>query len=96
MLLAFAASMGFWLLYETVLTAAFGRTLGKRWMGIEVVAGDGRRPGLGRAFVRAFFPLALLVVPVLYPLPFVWSLYAEDGRGLHDRLAGTYVRLTRR
>jgi len=46
-------SGGLFVLYETVTTVRFGRTLGKRWMKIRPLALDGRPLGWGRGFARA-------------------------------------------
>ncbi|MGH2627454.1 MAG: RDD family protein [Anaerolineales bacterium] len=92
-LVAIVATFLVYLLYEVVLVAAWGRTAGKQVMGLVVVrTGDGGRPGFGRSFLRNLIPTLLLVgfFP-LYPLPFVWAAFAADGRGPHDRLAGTRV-----
>jgi uncharacterized RDD family membrane protein YckC len=71
---------------ETWLMTAFvGASIGHRVRHLAVVRLDGQPVGLGRALLRMF--LVLLVVP-----PFV---VGADGRGLHDRLAGTVLVLTR-
>jgi uncharacterized RDD family membrane protein YckC len=62
-----------------LLTAVSGITVGKRLLGIRVIAVDGRCPGFGWAFLRTI--LLLCVVPPL--------LADRDLRGLHDRAANT-------
>lgn len=57
----------------------FGTTLGKRVFRIQVVQVGGATIKLYQAAIRAV--LLGLVIPVL--------LIDRDGRGLHDRLAGT-------
>jgi uncharacterized RDD family membrane protein YckC len=58
MLVAIVGTFLVYLLYEVVLIAAWGRTVGKHVLGLEVIrAADGRRPGLWRAvlsWVRLF------------------------------------------
>jgi uncharacterized RDD family membrane protein YckC len=64
-----------------LLTGLTGFTVGKRVAGIRVIRLDGRLPGLLWSLVRIL--LLLCVVPAL--------VYDSDGRGLHDRAAGTVV-----
>lgn len=64
-----------------LLTAFLGASVGHRVSGLAVIGPDGRLPGVGRAAARTV--LILLVVPPLVVDP--------DGRGLHDRLAGTLL-----
>lgn len=79
-------------LENLLLVGLLGFTLGHRLLGMRVrtaghapggapVPDDGRAPGLVRAFVRTL--LLCLVIPAA-----VWD---SDGRGLHDRLAGTAI-----
>ena len=73
--------------YLVAFTAG-GQTLGKMAMGIKVVTNDEQDPlDLGRAFVRTLM-WAILAAPA--GLGFLTAL-ARDGRGLHDRVAGTRV-----
>ncbi|MEU1877722.1 RDD family protein [Streptosporangium sp. NPDC020072] len=72
--------------------ALWGRTPGKRLMGIHLV-----RTGTARTALRALlFPL-LVFVPVHGPLVLIvdgaWALLDPEGRMLHDRLTGTEVAL---
>ncbi|MBM3674020.1 MAG: RDD family protein [Actinobacteria bacterium] len=62
-------------------------------MGLEVVRiEDGRRPGLGRSFLRSLLPTVVLIVFFpLYPLPFVAAAVAKGHRWPNDRLARTRV-----
>ncbi|WP_197021537.1 RDD family protein [Cellulomonas sp. HZM] len=74
--------------------AALGHSLGHRVLGLRVrpvvierdgdgraEPDDGRAPGFGRALVRTV--LLCLVIPAV-----VWD---SDGRGMHDRVAGTAI-----
>jgi uncharacterized RDD family membrane protein YckC len=70
-----------------LLTALTGQSLGKRVLGIRVIrvgVPDGP-PGFLPAAIRT--ALAVLVVPA--------AIMDRDGRGLHDRAAGTLVVRTR-
>jgi uncharacterized RDD family membrane protein YckC len=62
-----------------------GRTPGHAVAGLRVALLDGRRAGFGPAVIRTVL-LCLLIPPVVYNI---------DGRGLHDRTAGTIVLRTR-
>ena len=67
---------------------ATGQTLGKMVTGLRVVTAHDAVPGVGRATVRSLLSLVLALPAGLGLLPAVLS---HDGRGLHDRLAGTRV-----
>jgi uncharacterized RDD family membrane protein YckC len=64
-----------------VLTWLAGGSAGQRLRGLAVVRLDHKPVGLPRAALRTF--LLLLLVPAL-----IWD---RDGRGLHDKAAGTVV-----
>ena len=64
-----------------VLTTFLGASAGQFLRGLRVVRPDGRPPGLLRSVVRT--ALLLLLVPAL-----IWD---RDGRGLHDKVAGTLL-----
>jgi uncharacterized RDD family membrane protein YckC len=74
--------------YLVTFTAG-GQTLGKMAAGVRVVpAGSDGPLDLGRALLRTMM-WGLLAVPA--GLGFVPALFSRDGRGLHDRFAGTRV-----
>lgn len=98
------ALAGLLLVYEWVQLAVWGRTLGKRFAGVEVVAEPPtERAGLGpwRALLRTLVftvPVALRPVPVLGVVAgLFWvanAAFLYEGarrQALHDRLAGTVV-----
>jgi hypothetical protein len=62
-----------------------GRTFGHAVAGLRVALLDGRRAGFGAGVIRTVL-LCLVIPPVVYD---------ADGRGLHDRAAGTIVLRTR-
>jgi len=68
-----------------VLTALGGASAGQRVRGLRVVRLDGRPIGVPASFLRTL--LLLLLIPAL-----IWD---RDGRGMHDRAAGTAVLHTR-
>jgi uncharacterized RDD family membrane protein YckC len=68
---------------------ATGQTLGKMASGIRVVTADGgESPGFSRGFIRTLIWVAL-AAPA--GLGFLSALFSRDGRGLHDKGAGTRV-----
>jgi uncharacterized RDD family membrane protein YckC len=70
----------------TVLSVGIaGRTAGHAAVGLRVAMLDGRRAGFTAAVIRTIL-LCLVIPPVVYD---------TDGRGLHDRAAGTIVLRTR-
>jgi uncharacterized RDD family membrane protein YckC len=75
-------------LYQTILNAGEGTTLGKRILGLRVVTTDGDSPGFVRSLVRA-----VLYIPcgAFFELGFALALTNPMRRGLHDLLAGTVV-----
>lgn len=92
------ATLGVFAVENVVLLGTLGHTLGHRLVGLRVrrlraapgaapgaaptvAVDDGQGPGLLSAAVRTV--LLCLVVPAV-----VWD---ADGRGLHDRLAGTAI-----
>jgi RDD family len=58
-----------------------GRTVGHAVAGLRVALLDGRRAGFSAAVIRTV--LLCLLIPAV--------VYNTDGRGLHDRAAGTIV-----
>lgn len=66
---------------QVLLVGSLGHAVGHRLLGLVVVRDDGRHAGFGAALARTV--LLALVVPAL--------VVDEDGRGLHDRVAGTTV-----
>ncbi|WP_062464006.1 RDD family protein [Demequina soli] len=76
------ATLAVWAVQHLVLVATLGSTIGHRVLGLRVVREDGARAvGFGKAAIRT--ALLALVIPAV-----VWG---PDGRGLHDRLAGTRI-----
>ncbi len=77
------------LAYFVAPTGVWGRTLGKWAAGIVVVDEHGHTPGVAVAIPRE---VAWKVVAYgLAGLGLLWIVFDKDRRGLHDRLAGTYV-----
>ena len=87
-----APLIAFFLIQNGAYLVAFnagGQTLGKMAVGIKVVsASSGATVDLGRSLLRTLV-WALLAAPA--GLGFLTALLSRDGRGLHDRFAGTRV-----
>lgn len=77
------ATLGVFAVENLILVASVGYTVGHRIFGLRVRPVKQRRPivGLPAAAVRTV--LLCLVIPAV-----VWD---GDGRGLHDRAAGTVI-----
>ncbi|MGE0449119.1 MAG: RDD family protein [Vicinamibacterales bacterium] len=74
--------------YLVAFTAA-GQTIGKLVAGIRVLSADGDdAPDLGRAALRT---LLWVVLTLPAGLGLLTAAFGRDGRGLHDRFAGTRV-----
>ena len=84
------------LVYETVMIAMLGRTVGKIAVGTRVVRMvDGRLPTWSESLIRALVPLSLGAVPrigvYLSALCYAMALWNPLRQGLHDKAAGTLV-----
>jgi uncharacterized RDD family membrane protein YckC len=84
------------LVYETLMIALAGRTVGKIAFGTRVVRlVDGGRPGWSEAAMRALVPLSLGAIPRIgvFLSVFVYSMAMWNPlrQGLHDKAAGTLV-----
>lgn len=86
--LAVVAVFGLLLLYEPLLLWRYGATLGHRWANLRVVAeSTGGHPAFATAFVR-------FVVKAVLGLPsFILMALTRQHQALHDRIAGTTVRI---
>ncbi|MCB9674098.1 MAG: RDD family protein [Alphaproteobacteria bacterium] len=92
-----AIAFAVWNLYRT---ATDGTTFGKRAMGLKIVRDDGTAPGFLHGVVERVWMLGLgdsiLMALTGMPVPFLTILNAmlvfqEDGKALHDHIAGTRV-----
>lgn len=79
-------------LYEVVLTATRGQTLGKMALKIKVVSSStGRHPDWGASLLRWVIPLGMSIIPFLPLLDYLWALWDENRQCLHDKAATTLV-----
>jgi uncharacterized RDD family membrane protein YckC len=86
-------------LYEVVLEAWIGQTLGKMLFGVRVARlVNGTGPDVGEVALRALVPAAVLVLPVVavaYPFVYLTAGFSPMRRGVHDHAGGTVVVRTR-
>lgn len=76
--------------YFIVLEGLFGATLGKRFLGLQVVRPDGARPGLAKSTLRNLLRL-VDGLPFLSILGSVLILISPERTRVGDRVAGTRV-----
>nr|WP_279671980.1 RDD family protein [Flexivirga meconopsidis] len=79
------APLAVFLVENVLLVGTLGSTVGHRIMGLHVSKVTGAAAGPVPALIRSV--LLCLVIPAV-----VWD---KDGRGMHDRLAGTIIRRVR-
>lgn len=82
-------------IYNCMLLAREGQTIGKRWLGIRIVRSNGERASFGRLLgLRILLPGVIGAIPGIGPLfsladP-LW-IFGEERRCLHDHIADTIV-----
>ncbi len=82
--------------YEIVLIAVRGQTLGKIAMGIQVVRADtGELPSWSYSGIRSLLPAAAGAVPVaglfIWLAVYLVAMFTPRRQGIHDLAAGTVV-----
>jgi uncharacterized RDD family membrane protein YckC len=77
--------------YETVLVARYGRTLGMRWLHIRPLRTAGLPLGWGRSFVRAVVYWAFSLLGWIGLLNVLWCLWDDQRQCLHDKAADSIV-----
>ena len=76
------------ILYFVMFWALTGRTIGKWFLGLKVVAADGRPPSIGHSIIRALgYGLSALAFWVGY----AWVLIDDERQAWHDHMARTWV-----
>ncbi len=92
---AFFVSVFGFLAYQWYLVATTGQSLGKRWMGIQIVCMDGSLPGFFHGvFLRTWVLGGITSIPMLGALLSfinVLMIFGDERRCLHDHIAGTRV-----
>ena len=94
----FIAAVVVFLLYEPLLMrrrgAHNGQTLGKQATGIRVVRDDGQPVTFSTGFLRDFvfkFLLGFFTSGLYSLVDYLWPLFDEERRALHDIVASTHV-----
>jgi uncharacterized RDD family membrane protein YckC len=80
-----------WFFYEAIAVAHYGRTLGMSWLKIRPVRIDGSPLSGGRAFGRAALFYLALFLGWIGLLDFLWCLWDENRRCLHDKAIDSLV-----
>ena len=76
-------------LYETILISQWkGQTIGKKIMGLKVVAVSGEPVDWVKAFVRS---IGRVLSALVLGLGYLWMLWDSNSQTWHDKLADTYV-----
>ena len=84
------------IIYEVVMIAVRGQTLGKMAVGIKVVRdGTGANPGMAKSLGRWALPSLILLIPfigwLVSLLCYISLTWGKDRKGWHDSAAGTLV-----
>lgn len=74
--------------YFVVMWALAGRTVGKWFMGLKIVAADGHPPRIGQSILR-FVGYAVSALGLW--IGFVWVIIDDERQGWHDHIATTWV-----
>jgi uncharacterized RDD family membrane protein YckC len=77
------------LTYYAGMTAAWGRTLGKMALGLQVVGLDGNKPGYLRAALRE--TIGRFLSGFVCCLGYLWMLWDPQQQTWHDKISGTAV-----
>ncbi|MBK8036795.1 MAG: RDD family protein [Verrucomicrobiaceae bacterium] len=83
-------------IFQLVMLATRGQSIGKRLLGIRIVTyPEGQNPGgVKTILLRGVVPAVIGMIPVLGPLfslVNVCFIFREDRRCIHDLIAGTQV-----
>jgi len=91
-LLPFSMSIAmalFYLLYEIILTSSSMQgTIGKRVLGLKVVDENYQRISIGRSVGRYF---SKFISAILLFIGYIMVAFNDEKRGLHDKMAKTFV-----
>jgi len=79
----------FGLLYYVLLTTLQGQTLGKMFLGIQVVDSRGSIPTVGTVLLREV--VGRFISGLLFNLGYIWVAWDREKRAWHDHIAGTFV-----
>lgn len=85
-LLIFLLNLAYFVILQAYLG---GQTFGKKLMKIRIVTWEGKKPTLGRMFIRDLFGSAACYFT--YGIGYLMILWDRKRQGLHDKIADTYV-----
>lgn len=71
----------------------FGATPGKMFFGLKIVSKEGANPNLKTAFLREI--IGKIVSSLILNIGYLWVAFSHDKQGIHDKIAGTHVILTK-
>lgn len=75
-------------LYFVMFWSLTGRTIGKWFMGLRVVAKDGKPPSIGHSLIRVF---GYAVSAIVFWVGYLWVLIDDERQAWHDHMARTFV-----
>lgn len=77
--------------YFIILTGKYGKTLGKKILGIKVVKKElpSATPGLLKALIR--YIVGFFIDWITFGIGNLWQLWNPEKQALHDKVAGTIV-----
>src|SRR5260221_398722 len=78
--------------YFWISTALYGKSIGKKIFGLEVISNDNSKMTWSKAFLREV--IGRVISWLIFGLGYVWILFDEKRQGWHDKVAGTYVTQT--
>jgi uncharacterized RDD family membrane protein YckC len=87
----YGVSLLFILLHPIVGWAKYGKTLGKHFLGLRIIMED--QPQKRGLSIKALIlrMLGYMISSLLFLLPFLLVIIDSEGKGLHDKMAGTRV-----
>ncbi|MFI5206276.1 MAG: RDD family protein, partial [Candidatus Paceibacterales bacterium] len=71
----------------------YGAAPGKMFFGLKIVTADGKYPGIKKALLREI--LGKIISGLLLNLGYLWVVFDKQKQGFHDKIAGTYVLVTK-
>lgn len=80
-----------WCIHSVGQLAATGQSMGKKWVGIQIVQLNGEIPSLTRLFFFRYLPVQILSIVPLVPLIDCALIFTPGRRSLRDRFASTQV-----
>lgn len=76
------------LIFYIIIPSVKGQTIGKNLLKIKIISKTGLNVGYGKNILRF---IGYVINIFTFGVGFLMCVFREDGRGLHDMIAGTYV-----